>query len=63
MRSATRLVPPGTETARKVARTFASLSVEPVPGPDDEPDFLAALAIMFVRRGDEIHVLGVRIWP
>ena len=64
------------ELARKVAATLQDLAKEPVPSDDDAEDFLppvlrcwtrrvpgTALAIMFDRRGDEVRILALRIWP
>lgn len=75
-RSARRLAPAESTTARKLAACVGSLGNEPVPGSADTKDFLppvlkcwarrvpgAALAVLFDRHGDEIRVLAVRRWP
>jgi hypothetical protein len=76
LRSARRLAPAGSSTARKLAETLRGLSQEPVPSETDTEDLLppvlacwtrrvpgTAIAVMFERRGDEVRVLAVRRWP
>jgi hypothetical protein len=73
-RTARRLAPDGSTTADKLAACIASLRCEPVPGPDDRPDFLppvrvcharrvvgTALLVLFVRRDDVVDVFSVRV--
>lgn len=75
-RSRAHLVKPGSSTSIKLARVLAELENEPVPADTDERDMLppvqtcwtrrvpgTAIAVMFDRRGDEVLVLAVRVWP
>jgi hypothetical protein len=75
-RSARRLVPRGSSTGRKVAAALKALEIEPVPSSDDAEDLIppvrhcftrrvagTALALMFIRDGDEVKVLAIRMWP
>lgn len=76
LRSRAHLVKPGTSTALKVARALADLAHEPVPAESDERDLVppvlpcwsrrvpgTALTILFDRRGDDVLVLAIRVWP
>jgi hypothetical protein len=75
-RSSRHLAPAGSSTARKVAVALKGLAHEPVPAGSDAEDFLpptircwarrvpdTALALMFERRGDDVLVLALRVWP
>jgi hypothetical protein len=74
-RTARRHAAPGTMTARQVALALRGMSEEPVPADDDVEDLIppvltcwarrvagTSLAILFVRRADEVLVLAVRTW-
>ena len=76
LRSRARLVKPGTSTSTKLARVLGELAHEPVPAETDERDMLppvlpcwtrrvpgTAIAVMFDRKGDEVFVYAVRVWP
>lgn len=76
LRSRAHLVRPGSSTAIKLARVLKELEQEPVPAATDERDMLppvlpcwsrripgTALAVLFDRRGDDVLVLAVRVWP
>jgi Txe/YoeB family toxin of Txe-Axe toxin-antitoxin module len=75
-RSRAHLIKPGSSTSQKLTRLLAELQHEPVPAETDEQDMLppvkpcwsrrvpgTALAVMFERRGEEVLVLALRIWP
>jgi len=75
-RSRARLVKAGSSTALKLARVMRELGEEPVPAETDEIEQLppvrtcwsrripgTAIAVLFNRIGDDVYLIGLRIWP
>ncbi len=73
-RTARRLAPTGSSTAKKLAEALRSLAVEPVPADSDTPDLIppviecrarrvpgTALLLLYERDGDLVRVLAVRV--